>query len=114
MHPTPPDWTDQALCFFFSKYTVPAKSSWFVEGYLDFLPDYYRSFADTNSHVKHAVAAVSLAAFSVHTGLNDLMQSARVAYGRSLRRLRVALSEIESTQSDETLLTLLLFCKYEV
>jgi hypothetical protein len=67
------NWTDSALCRFFSDYVVEANEVKVSPGYLNHLQKLYGE--GTDDIITHAVSVVSLASFSNQVGSEDLLSS---------------------------------------
>lgn len=106
------DWENPALCRFFSDYVAEKDDVAAGPGYLNHLPKLYGEYTD--DILTHAVSAVSLASFSNQVRSDELLVSARKAYGKALILVKKALESPSRITSDGTLAGVFFLNMYEV
>ena len=111
--PMKTDWTEVAVCFFFSTFVIPSTGADSGAGFLQFLPDMYSRHSE-NILLKEALIAVSLSAFAKHSRINHLNLQGRMSYGRALRLTIKALNDETAIKSDQSLAALTLLSFNEV
>jgi hypothetical protein len=81
--------------------------------WLNFLPAMYQE-SQHDSHLRLAVDAASLAAYSNHFKVYDLTPDSRKAYGTALTSLNIALQDQTEAKLDQTLTAVLNLLMFEV
>ena len=107
------NWEDQAVCFYFSEWTLQPHEHLGTAGYLEFLPDLINEEAHL-PYLTEALKAVSLSAMGNRSSMMQLKEEARRSYGRALAQIGVALNHEAQARSDSVLATVLLLGQYEV
>ena len=110
--PVSTNWTDSALCRFFSDYVIEANEVKVSPGYLNHLQKLYGE--ETDDIITHAVSAVSLASFSNQVRSEDLLIAGRKQYGKALLLVKRALSNPKQITEDGTLAGVFFLNMYEV
>jgi hypothetical protein len=105
------DWEQQAEAYFFSNYVL--ENSHGSGGYLDFLPDLYRS-APLDSCLRESTKAVSMASLANVTSIHHLNANSWKSYSKALRLVIIALDNETDAKSDHVLASLVLFQMLEV
>lgn len=104
----------EVLPWYFASYTIqPMPKENREAEWLNFLPTMYQE-SKAGSHLRLAVDAASIAAYSNHFKVYDLASDARKAYGTALTSLNVALQNETEAKLDETLTAVLNLLMFEV
>jgi hypothetical protein len=81
--------------------------------WLNFLPTMYQESAK-GSHLRMAVDAAALAAYSNYFKVSDMTSDSRKAYGAALTSLNIALQDQTEAKLDQTLTAVLNLLIFEV
>ena len=111
--PSITDWTESAVRLFFSDFILLPDDTIPITGFLEFLPEMYRS-QPQGSALSMAVEAISLYNLANRSSVKPLQATARVAYGHALRKLHSALLDPTEVRSDEILTATLIITCFEV
>jgi hypothetical protein len=101
----------EVLPWFFASYTIPKEDG--EAEWLNFLPTMYQECPE-GSHLRMAVNAASLAAYSNYFKVDALASMARKSYGTALIALNNALKDQNEAKLDETLTAVLNLLVFEV
>lgn len=102
---------DQAKCFFFQNYVLGGDS--FATGSFEFLPNVYLT-GDIGIAMSDSLAALGLAGLAHFYKASSLELIAKFKYHSAMRTLSEQLRNLESAQSDQTFIAIMLLAYYEV
>ncbi|MCJ1310022.1 hypothetical protein MMC25_003683 [Agyrium rufum] len=108
----PQDPTQLALSFFFSEFIVAPRNLEASRGYLEYLHPLF-STTSMDSPLASVTKAIAFASFAGIKGMQQFKVAGRRNYVQAISRTKAALSDPRKSQSNEILLTVLLFGLYE-